>query len=98
MGAARSVINLHASGGSGGIAHLLQHLGPSQREWARDLGKYPETDDYIQQIAEGVAEELEGRDFPEMLRACQRSLPKVREGSLAAQNGKPIVNQGLPKA
>ena len=61
-------INLHASGGDGGITHLLQHLGASQREWARDLGKYPETDDYIQQIAQGVDAELEGRDFPGMLR------------------------------
>jgi len=61
-------INLHASGGAGGIAHLLQHLGASQREWARDLGRYPETDDYIQQIAQGVDAELEGRDFPGMLR------------------------------
>jgi nucleoside-diphosphate-sugar epimerase len=41
---------------------------PSQREWARDLGKYPATDDYIQQIAQGVAAELEDRDFPELLR------------------------------
>ncbi|MEJ8823029.1 3-hydroxyacyl-CoA dehydrogenase NAD-binding domain-containing protein [Variovorax humicola] len=61
-------INLHASGGPGGITHLLQHLGASQREWARDLGKYPETDDYIHQIAQGVDAELEGRDFPGMLR------------------------------
>jgi 3-hydroxyacyl-CoA dehydrogenase len=61
-------VNLHASGGSGGISHLLQHLGPSQREWARDLGKYPETDDYIQQVAQGVDAELKGRDFAEMLR------------------------------
>jgi 3-hydroxyacyl-CoA dehydrogenase len=61
-------LNLHASGGDGGIRHLLQHLGASQREWARDLGKYPETDDYIQQIAQGVDAELEGRDFPGMLR------------------------------
>lgn len=60
--------NLHASGGPGGITHLLQHLGASQRAWARDLGKYPETDDYIQQIAQGVDAQLEGRDFPEMLR------------------------------
>lgn len=61
-------INLHASGGPGGITHLLQHLGPSQREWARDLGKYPETDDYIRHIAEGVEDELEDRDFPALLR------------------------------
>ena len=61
-------LNLHASGGAGGITHLLQHLGASQREWARDLGKYPETDDYIQQIAQGVNAELKGRDFPALLR------------------------------
>lgn len=61
-------INLHASGGAGGITHLLQHLGASQREWARDLGQYPETDDYIQQIAQGVDAELQGRDFAELLR------------------------------
>jgi hypothetical protein len=45
-----------------------EHLGPSQREWARDLGRYPETDDYIEPIAEGVDAELEHRDFPEMMR------------------------------
>jgi 3-hydroxyacyl-CoA dehydrogenase len=61
-------VNLHASGGAGGIRHLLKHLGPSQREWARDLGAYPETDDYIEPIARGVDAELEQRDFPEMLR------------------------------
>jgi 3-hydroxyacyl-CoA dehydrogenase len=61
-------LNLHASGGAGGITHLLQHLGPSQRDWAADLGKYPQTDDYIQQIAQGVDAELEGHDLPTMLR------------------------------
>jgi hypothetical protein len=47
---------------------VLQHLGPAQREWARDLGKYPETDDYIESIASGVDAELRLYDFPEMLR------------------------------
>jgi 3-hydroxyacyl-CoA dehydrogenase len=60
-------LNLHASGGPGGIRHLLKHLGPAQREWARDLGSYPETDDYIEPIARGVDAELEQRDFAEML-------------------------------
>lgn len=61
-------LNLHASGGPGGITHLLQHLGPAQRDWARDLGTYPETDDYIESIAKGVNAELQTYDFPEMLR------------------------------
>ena len=61
-------LNLHASGGSGGITHVLQHLGAAQREWARDLGMYPETDDYIESIASGVEAELHSYDFSEMLR------------------------------
>ncbi|MBN3751563.1 3-hydroxyacyl-CoA dehydrogenase [Paraburkholderia sp. Tr-20389] len=63
-------LNLHASGGPGGVTHVLQHLGPAQREWAKDLGRYPENDDYIDSIAKGVDAELAPYDFTEML--CQR--------------------------
>jgi len=80
-------INLHASGGAGGITHLLQHLGPSQREWARDLGTYPETDDYIKSIADGVNAELEGRDFPELLRQRDELLIQL----LAAKKTRPQI-------
>ncbi len=61
-------LNLHASGGEGGITHVLTHIGPAQREWAHTLGDYPETDDYISVVAEGVAEELADYDWNETLR------------------------------
>jgi 3-hydroxyacyl-CoA dehydrogenase len=61
-------LNLHASGGSGGVTHVLQHLGPAQRDWAKDLGTYPESDDYIETIAKGVDAELVRYEFAEMLR------------------------------
>ncbi|MBS0445876.1 MAG: 3-hydroxyacyl-CoA dehydrogenase [Proteobacteria bacterium] len=77
-------VNLHASGGEGGITRLLRHLGPSQRAWARDLGRYPETDDYIGQIAEGVEAELRGRDFDELLRQRDELLIQL----LAAKTAK----------
>ncbi|WP_167043184.1 3-hydroxyacyl-CoA dehydrogenase NAD-binding domain-containing protein [Salinibacterium sp. ZJ454] len=67
-------LNLHASGGDGGITHVLEHLGPAQREWARDLGEYPETDDYIGPMAAGVDAELEGYDFAETLKARDQLL------------------------
>ena len=70
-------LNLHASGGLGGITHTLQHLGPAQREWARDLGTYPETDDYIAPIAKGVEEELKGYDFAATLRQRDELLIKL---------------------
>ena len=72
-------LNLHASGGPGGITHVLQHLGPAQREWARDLGTYPETDDYIETIAKGVDTELQSYDFPEMLRQRDELLIQLLE-------------------
>jgi carnitine 3-dehydrogenase len=72
-------LNLHASGGAGGITHVLQHLGAAQREWARDLGKYPETDDYIDRIAAGVNAQLESHDFPEMLRQRDELLIQLLE-------------------
>ena len=72
-------LNLHASGGPGGITHVLQHLGSAQREWARDLGTYPETDDYIESIAKGVDTELQSYDFPEMLRQRDQLLIQLLE-------------------
>lgn len=70
-------LNLHASGGPGGITHTLQHLGPAQREWARDLGTYPETDDYIAPVAKGVEEELKGHDFTATLQQRDELLIKL---------------------
>ncbi|HEX7936820.1 MAG TPA: 3-hydroxyacyl-CoA dehydrogenase NAD-binding domain-containing protein [Paraburkholderia sp.] len=72
-------LNLHASGGAGGITHVLQHLGPAQREWARDLGTYPENDDYIESIAKGVDAELMPYEFAEMLRQRDQLLIDLLE-------------------
>jgi 3-hydroxyacyl-CoA dehydrogenase, C-terminal domain len=43
-------LNLHASGGDGGITSVLQRF--AMRELARTLGDYPATDDYIEVMAE----------------------------------------------
>jgi carnitine 3-dehydrogenase len=72
-------LNLHASGGAGGITHVLRHLGPAQREWAKDLGTYPETDEYIDSIAQGVEAELQSHDFAEMLRQRDQLLIELLE-------------------
>lgn len=67
-------LTMHAGGGDGGITHFLEHLGPAMREWAADLGEYPETDDYIATMAAGVAAELEGRDWGAVLAERDRLL------------------------
>lgn len=54
-------VNLHLSGGAGGIAHMLEHLGPPIESWWADLGAPVLTDDLKARIAAGVDDELAGR-------------------------------------
>jgi carnitine 3-dehydrogenase len=51
-------MNLHLSGGAGGIAHLLDHLGEPIEDWWQDLGAPTMTAELKQQVAEGVAAAL----------------------------------------
>jgi carnitine 3-dehydrogenase len=56
-------LNLHLSGGVGGIAHVLEHLGPPLESWWRDLGDISLNDDLNRSIAHGITEELAGTDL-----------------------------------
>jgi 3-hydroxyacyl-CoA dehydrogenase len=59
-------LNLHLSGGQGGIAHLLEHLGPPMEEWWADLGNVTLGPDLNRQLVAGVQEELQGNDLAQM--------------------------------
>jgi len=56
-------LNLHLSGGAGGIAHMLEHLGPPIEIWWRDLGHVTLTEELNRAIARGVTEELGDTDL-----------------------------------
>src|SRR5258707_9409836 len=56
-------LNLHLSGGPGGIAHVLEHLGPPMESWWDDLGTVALSTELNNQVAEGVANELAGIDL-----------------------------------
>ncbi|SCK06589.1 3-hydroxyacyl-CoA dehydrogenase [Variovorax sp. HW608] len=51
-------MNLHLSGGAGGIAHVLDHLGGPIEEWWHDLGAPSMTTELKKRVAAGVADEL----------------------------------------
>ena len=56
----------HLGGGPGGIAHYLQHLGPSQeRRWA-DLGAPKLTPEVCKLLTDGIAAEAAGRSIAEL--------------------------------
>jgi carnitine 3-dehydrogenase len=51
-------LNMHLSGGPGGIAHALEHLGPSIESWWRDLGNVTLNEELNAAIARGITERL----------------------------------------
>ena len=54
--------NQHLSGGPGGIAHILEHLGPPTEAWWRDLRSVTLTPELVDKLIAGVDDELAGFD------------------------------------
>lgn len=54
-------LNLHMSGGEGGIGHMLDHLGPPIESWWADLGAPSITEALKAQIRSGVQEQMSGK-------------------------------------
>lgn len=67
-------MNLHLSGGEGGIAHLLAHLGGPIEDWWQDLGSPRMTPALQGRVAEGVAQALGGRTGTELVAARDAAL------------------------
>ena len=58
--------NQHLSGGPGGLAHVLEHLGPPTERWWRDLGRVTLTPELAATLVAGVTDELGDLDGPEL--------------------------------
>lgn len=61
------LVNQHLSGGAGGMAHTLTHLGPPTQAWMDDLGAPRLTPELISLLVRGVDEELLGIDQSRMV-------------------------------
>ena len=62
-------LNLHLSGGEGGMAHLLAHLGPPTEAMWRDLGTVHLDAALNAEICAGVDMALAGQDLPAIVAA-----------------------------
>ena len=60
-------LNQHLSGGPGGIAHILEHLGPPTEKWWRDLRSVTLTPALVATLVAGVVDELGGLDPAELV-------------------------------
>lgn len=59
--------NLHLSGGEGGMAHVLEHLGPPIESWWDDLGNPVLSPELNKALADGVKDELGSTDMDAMV-------------------------------
>ena len=87
-------MNLHLSGGAGGMAHLLEHLGGPIEDWWRDLGAPAMTETLKKQVVDGVAAELGARHEAELERARDALLIDLMRAKAAA----PTLDEGDPRA
>jgi len=60
--------NQHLSGGAGGLAHVLEHLGPPTQKWMDDLGAPQMSPDLADLLVRGVKDELNDIDQTELTR------------------------------
>ncbi|WP_410671493.1 3-hydroxyacyl-CoA dehydrogenase NAD-binding domain-containing protein [Amycolatopsis sp. cmx-4-68] len=78
-------LNQHLSGGAGGLAHVLAHLGPPTEEWWRDLGRVHLTPELAETLVAGVEAELAGTDDHALVAARDAVLQNL----LAAKAAQP---------
>jgi len=72
-------MNLHLSGGEGGIGHMLEHLGGPIESWWDDLGTPRITEALKAQLAAGVDAALAGRDGAQLAPARDALLAGLLE-------------------
>ncbi|GAB2844756.1 3-hydroxyacyl-CoA dehydrogenase NAD-binding domain-containing protein [Actinocorallia aurea] len=63
------LVGQHLSGGAGGMAHTLEHLGPPAQDWMNDLGSPQLTPALAGLLVDGVDAELDGIDQTAMVAA-----------------------------
>lgn len=64
----------HVSGGAGGLAHVLEHLGPPMVEWWKDLGDPELTPELTATLVDGVRQELADTDVGDLVARRDRAL------------------------
>ncbi len=70
-------MNIHLSGGAGGIGYAIDHLGPPVEIWWQDLGDVSFTPSLRSRAVDGIAEELASRSLDAVVRARDKVLVQL---------------------
>ena len=84
-------LNLHLSGGPGGIKHVLEHLGPPMESWWHDLGTVALSTELNKRVADGVNDELAGTDLAVLISQRDELLLSLLEQKAAMDARQPSV-------
>jgi carnitine 3-dehydrogenase len=78
------LVNQHLSGGAGGLAHVLAHLGPPTQAIMDDLGAPQLSPSLVTALVDGVDEELAGLDQEALVASRDRLLLQLLAAKSAA--------------
>ena len=70
-------LNLEIAGGSGGLAHVLEHLGPPLESWWSDLGSVQLGDELVRKVVDQVQDLLKSFSLEETVRQRDDILLKL---------------------
>jgi hypothetical protein len=79
------------AGGPGGIAHVLEHLGPPLESWWNDLGSVVLSTELNKRLADGVDDELAGTDLAALTRQRDALLLGLLEQKATIDAGRPSL-------
>jgi len=87
------MMNFHLAGGPGGMAHVLDHFGPTLKEpWTRLVA--PElTDDLRNKVIEGCEREAAGRSVAELVDERDRALVAIMRARDAIMKDSRVVGE-----
>jgi 3-hydroxyacyl-CoA dehydrogenase len=77
-------LNLHLSGGAGGMRHMLEHLGPPTESMWRDLGTASFTPDTKAMVVEGTDKVLANLDMTQTVQRRDEVLLRLLQMKSAA--------------
>ncbi|MEJ7766942.1 MAG: 3-hydroxyacyl-CoA dehydrogenase NAD-binding domain-containing protein [Chitinophagaceae bacterium] len=72
-------LNLHLSGGDGGIKYFLEHLGTPLESWMRDLGKVLISPELIKLLTAGVNDLMANKSLPDLILKRDEMLTRLKE-------------------
>jgi 3-hydroxyacyl-CoA dehydrogenase len=75
----------HQSGGPGGMAHVMEHLGPPMAAWWETMATPTWGDELVSKVVAGVDDEFDGRDQAEIHATRDRLLEQLLIAKAAAE-------------